>query len=587
MAAIFGIDLGTTNSCISLLQNGKPEVIPIEGDHIVPSVVSYDGEAIIVGRRARNRALLYPEQTVASVKRHMGESDPLVIAGQSLSPEQVSASILTYLKEQAALHLGQPVEEVVITVPAYFSDAQRRATRTAGELAGLNVRRVINEPSAAALFYNHLQLNESRGNGEQLALVYDLGGGTFDVSVLRIGEITEVLASTGNTRLGGDDFDHKILDYCVDHLKTRHQVDPRPYRTTMARLLAAAEKAKIALSTAPYTMIEEALLPVGPDMTIDISLELSRERFEEMIADYLEATRGEVNKALEEAGLKASDIDNVLLVGGCTRIPSVIALMDEVFGEARKPPVDPDLCVARGAAIQGGIITGQSCDHVFIDVTAHTLGTGALESSYDRRRTVVPIIPRNTQVPVRRSEMFYTIHPQQKRIEVTVYQGESKEPDECELIGKIGVRLVPAPENSPLLIEYAYDLDGIIHVRVEQKGYGTQKEADLDSRRRGQLLGDIDSEDDVIDLDLEEQDDDLLEDDQAAPQLLNYILQKARNALEEIQGQEQQENNVERLRTLIAAYEQALGSGDDDAVEETEEELLDFLDELKNDELSG
>jgi molecular chaperone DnaK len=582
MTTIFGIDLGTTNSCISLLQDGKPEVIPVDGSPIVPSVVSFDGDSVIVGQRARNRALLYPEQTIASIKRRMGESELVEIAGKSFSPEQVSAHILTYLKEQAESRLNEEVNNVVITVPAYFSDAQRRATRAAGELAGLKVERIINEPSAAALFYNHLQLDEQAGNGEQLAVVYDLGGGTFDVSVLRIGEITEVLASTGNTRLGGDDFDQKILEFCVDHIKTRHHLDPRPHRPAMARLLAAAERAKIGLSTAPYVQIEEALLPVGGDKTIAISLELSRERFEDMIQDYLDATRDEVNKALGEASLTAADIHQVLLVGGCTRIPAVIRLMDEMFGPSRKPPVDPDLCVAKGAAIQGGIITGQSCEHVFIDVTAHSLGTAALAGEFGRQLQVVPIIPRNTQVPVRRSELFYTLAPEQGGVNVTVYQGESREPEECELIGKIGLRLAPAPAQCPILIEYAYDLDGIIHVRVEQKGYSKLKEANLDSRRRGQQFGDV-LEDEVIDLDLDDldEDDDEPNDAETSPQLLNYILQKARNALEEMQTSGN--SAADDLRMLIATYEQALGDEDDDAVEEAEERLLDFLDELKAD----
>ncbi|WP_045218775.1 Hsp70 family protein [Desulfonatronum thioautotrophicum] len=581
MKSIFGIDLGTTNSCISLLRDGKPEVIQVDGSPIVPSVVSFDGDSIIVGQRARNRALLYPEQTVASIKRHMGETVSMDIAGRSLSPEQISASILSYLKEQVENQLDETVTDVVITVPAYFSDAQRRATRMAGELAGLNVERIINEPSAAALFYNHLQLDEPAGNGEQLALVYDLGGGTFDVSVLRIGEITEVLASTGNTRLGGDDFDQKILEFCIDHINTKHHLDPRPHRPAMARLLAAAEQAKIGLSSAPFVQIEEALLPVGADKTIDISLELSRERFVDMIQDYLEATRDEVRKALSEASLKTRDIHQVLLVGGCTRIPAVIQLMDEMFGTSRKPPVDPDLCVAKGAAIQGGIITGQSCEHVFIDVTAHSLGTAALTGEFERRLEVVPIIPRNTQVPVRRSELFYTVAPEQDAVKVEVYQGESPEPEECELIGKIGLRLVPAPVKCPILIEYAYDLDGIIHVRVEQKGYSKMKEANLDSQRRGQQFGDL-LDDETIDLDLGDSDEDgELADTEASPQLLNYILQKARNALDEMQ--KSGNSAADELRMLIETYEQALGDGDDDAVEEAEERLLDYLDELKAD----
>lgn len=585
MQHIFGIDLGTTNSCISLTRNGRPEVISVEGSPIVPSVVSFDGDEVIVGQRARNRALLYPEQTVASIKRHIGESEKVHVDGRDFSPEQISSHILRYLHEQACKQLDMDATDAVITVPAYFSDAQRRATRAAGELAGLNVLRVINEPTAAALFYNYLQLDEEQeapAQAAQLALVYDLGGGTFDVSVLRLGEVTEVLASTGNTRLGGDDFDHKILEYCIDHIKTRHQIDPREHAAAMARLLAASEKAKIELSTAPYARIEEALLPVGPEATIDISLEISRDDFENMIEGYLRATRDEMDKALHEANLTPADIDQVLLVGGCTRIPAVIALLDEMFGAARKPPVDPDLCVARGAAIQGGIINGQSCEHVFIDVTAHSLGTGALVSPLNPVVEVVPIIPRNTQVPVRRSDVFYTMHNQQDKTVITVYQGESKDPGECELIGKLGFTLAPAPAGCPIIIEYSYDLDGIIHVKVEQKGYSKQKEANLDSRRCGQLFGDIaqpnedDIEDDVIDIDLEDEEaSEAGQEDE--PQLMNYILHKARAALETVDD----ETISQRLGELIAGYEQALRDEDDDAVERIEEDLLDFLHDLK------
>lgn len=576
MPPIFGIDLGTTNSCISLLQGGKSEVVHVDGSPLVPSVVSLDGESVIVGQRARNRAALHPGQTVASVKRRMGEPGPIMLDNRAHTPEQVSAYILGYLKDQAAKILDLPVEDVVITVPAYFSDSQRRATRTAGELAGLNVQRIINEPSAAALFYNQLQLDAAAADREQLALVYDLGGGTFDVSVLRVGEITEVLASTGNTRLGGDDFDQKVLDYCVDHIKTRHQVDPRPHPSTMARLLAAAERAKIALSTAPYAVIEEALLPVDQGKTVDISLELSRDRFEDMIHDYLEATRAEVRKALDEARLDVDGIDQVLLVGGCTRIPAVVRLLDEMFGEARKPPVDPDLCVAKGAAIQGAIISGETCEHVFIDVTAHTLGTMAIVDPVGFTRAVVPIIPRNTQVPVKRSDVFYTMVHNQQRIEVTVHQGESRDPEECELIGKIMVSMAPAPAGCPIIIEYAYDLDGIVHVKVEQKGFSVQKEADLDSRQRGQLIGEFHDEDDVIDINLGDDEEEVEGEREPPSQVLNYILQKARKSLKDLEDSPESR----KLAALISEYEQALQAGDDDAVESVEERLLDLLDEL-------
>ena len=577
MSTLFGIDLGTTNSCISRLNQGVPEVIAVQGSALVPSVVSFDPQETIVGTRARNRAVLHPDQTVNSVKRAMGSDTIYSLQGASYTPEDISAIILTYLKEQAEEVCAQTVHKVVITVPAYFSDAQRRATHKAGEMAGLQVERIINEPTAAALFYTHTLMAQTPSKDERHVLVYDLGGGTFDVSVLRMGELTEVLASTGNTQLGGDDFDQVLMEVCLDEIMAQNGQDLHDHPPALARLKAAAEQAKITLSAHPYALIDESLIPNPKGESINLSLEISRESFTQMITPYLRSTKTEVDKALTESGLSAECIDQVLLVGGSTRIPAVIDLLEEQFGDSRMPVVDPDLSVAKGAAIQGGIITGSHLHHVLIDVTSHTLSTSALNEQMALH--CVPIISRNTQIPITRSEMFYTMVTNQKQVRVEVYQGESPEPEENTLIGSLDLALAPAPENSPIVIEYSYDLNGIIHVKVEQKGYSRKREVDLDSSKQNQRFLHLDlegpEEDEGWD-DLSDQE----EDQEDSPDVTNYILHKARNTLDSMQDQAKRTT----LQALITAYEQALRGEDEDEVDDAEENLVDYLDELDNPE---
>jgi molecular chaperone DnaK len=575
MKQIFGIDLGTTNSCISWLNQGRPEVIAIDGSPVVPSVVSFDTGEAIVGQRAKNRALLHPEQTVSSIKRKMGTDDTVTAGGRTMSPEDVSAFILGYLKREAEKACAASVQDVVITVPAYFSDAQRRATKQAGELAGLRVERIINEPTAAAMFYNHLNNADIQAQ-ERHVLVYDLGGGTFDVSILRMGELNEVLSSTGNTLLGGDDFDHKLIELCLDHVKTGFHADLSEYRPALARLKSSAEKAKIALSNRPFAVIDEPLLPNPEKKSIDLQLEISREGFEDLIANLVNSTADEVDQALAEARVPAEAVDQVLLVGGSTQIPLVIRLMEERFGASRLPVVDPDLSVAKGAAIQAGIISGSHVHQVLIDVTSHTLSTEALVSPYSMTVKCVPIIPRNTQIPVTRAEVFSTLVDNQSRVDVHVYQGESEDPEENTLIGSLDLALAPAPANSPVLLEYSYDLNGIIHVKVEHKGYSRKREVDLDAFKQNQhfLEIDLDSQDE---LDWETGNDDSEETEAETRQVTNYILQKARNTVQHLDDQAQHSE----LESLIAAYEKALQGADEDLVDETEERLVDFLDDLE------
>ncbi len=571
MKKIFGIDLGTTNSCISWLNNGKPEVISIQGSPLVPSVVSFDPEEVIVGTRAKNRELIHSDTTVSSVKRIMGTDEQLDINGKSYTPEDISSYILDFLKTQAREVCGHKVENVVITVPAYFSDAQRRATRNAGEQAGLKVERIINEPTAASLFYTHAIDKQITDDNEKNILVYDLGGGTFDVSVLRMGKLNEVLASSGNTRLGGDDFDDALVKLCLDRIMKSYGIDLRGYRPAIARLKAAAEQAKVYLSFHAYALIEEALIPNPEDKDIDLSFEVTRENFEDLIDPFLQITRNEMDKALNESGLKAADIDNVLLVGGSTRIPAVVALLEDYFGSACLPLVDPDLSVAQGAAIQGGIITGEHVHQILIDVNPHTLSTTAMVSIEDNTIKCVPIIPRNTQIPVTRSNLFYTIVHNQKLVRVEVYQGESEDPLENTLIGSLDLLLSPAPLHSPVRIEYSYDLNGIIKVKVEQKGYSARREIDLDSARQNQMFLEVDLEAELDEFDQE------INDKDADEEVTNYILHKSRDILESLTD----EAEINTLGALIADYAKSLKGNDEDLVDDTEGALIDYLDELQ------
>jgi molecular chaperone DnaK len=575
---IFGIDLGTTNSCLAVLEPGGPRVVDIDDQSTVPSVVSLDqgsGE-LVVGRRALNRRLLAPESTVRSIKRWMGRQDPVNLGGRALLPEEIAAEILRYLKVQGEKALGRPVRRAVITVPAYFGDAQRRATLRAGELAGLDVPRLLNEPTAAALIYDRLVLRDAglagvggaagaaatgrrpALDGEvQRVLVYDLGGGTFDVSVVEIGgEISEVRASTGDNQLGGDDFDQLLADYLLRHLRERG-LDLSADRRALARLSDAAERAKIDLSTRPFTrVIEEAL---GGELHLD--LEIGRAEFEELIEDHLARTMAEVERALAEAKLGAHQIDRVILMGGSTHIPRIMELIEERFDCPVERTVDPALGVALGAAVQGAILGGQVFDQILVDVAAHSLG---VKTSDNVAGDLYPgaeadhfstIIRRNTQIPASRSEVYYTVHDNQRRVRVEVYQGERPRCSENTLIGDFAFELLPAPAGSQVIIEFKYDLDGIIRVVVSQKGTDRRKEVTLRTRRQ--------------------------EADQEAegPRAVdNYILRKAQALAAALPHGESER----RLRDAAAAYAAALESEETPPMEmeRVEDRLLMLIDEL-------
>ena len=477
---IIGIDLGTTNSEVAVVDNGRVTVIDITPDHpILPSFVGLaDDGAILVGEPARNQYVLYPERTIKSIKRRMGSADQVELGDTTYTPQEISAIILRRLKDIAETHLGEPVHKAVITVPAYFSDTQRQATREAGEIAGLEVARIINEPTAAALSY------EANHQGHKKVLVYDLGGGTFDVSVVGIEDnVVEVLASHGNNHLGGDDFDAKIVEHVVEHLKEQN-VDPTESRKAMARITRAAETAKIALSDQPYTRIEEEYLLERDGTPVHLALELSRDEYESMIAGYIDETLEAVHIALKGANLTVSAIDEVLLVGGATRTPLITRRLEEDLGLTVRAEVNPDLCVAAGAAIQAGMLAGETVSAVLVDITPYTFGTSALSelNGMPYPFTYVPIIHKNTPIPVTKSDVVYTMHDRQEAVLVHVYQGEDPDALNNIELGQFFVEnLSKVPAGNPIIIQFSLDLNGIMNVSAREKKTGLEKSIRIDN----------------------------------------------------------------------------------------------------------
>ena len=477
---IVGIDLGTTNSEIALYRNGRPEILADEqGRKILPSVVGLtEAGELLVGEEARNQWLLYPDRTVRSIKRRMGQAATVHMAGREYTPQEISAIILKRLKEIAEARLGHALRKAVITVPAYFSDTQRQATREAGEIAGLEVVRIINEPTAAALVYEAGQHEGKR------ILVYDLGGGTFDVSVVRIEEgVVEVISSHGNNHLGGDDFDQKIVAHILEHLKIGEAVDLSAEPRAMARILRAAEAAKRHLSDHPFARIEEEYLTEVEGKPVHLSMELARAEYEAMIAPYIEETLQAIHTALRSADLTASQVEKILLVGGATRTPMIRRRLVEVFGHEPRGEVDADLCVALGAAIEGAAIAGAEVSAVLVDVTPYTFGTSALGEFEGEiyPYSYVPIIPRNTPIPVRKSEVFFTVADDQTQVDVRIYQGENADALQNIKIGEFRVEgLSKAPAGNEVVLDLALDRDGILHVAAREKKTGLERRISID-----------------------------------------------------------------------------------------------------------
>jgi molecular chaperone DnaK (HSP70) len=477
---IIGIDLGTTNSEVAVVRDGRPRILDVDGANLLPSVVGLaDDGALLVGQTARNQYTLYPERTIRSVKRRMGEDVQLHMGDQSYRPQEISALILKKLKRAAEQDLGHPVEKAVITVPAYFSDAQRQATRDAGGLAGLDVVRIINEPTAAALAY------EAEHEGSRTILVYDLGGGTFDVSVVRMsGDITEVLASHGNNQLGGDDFDARLVDHVLNHLKETHGVDAAGNRAALARIERACEAAKITLSDAPFARIDEEYLLEHGGRPLNLSLEIDRGEYETMIDGYIDETLEAVHIALNGAGLAVADLDEVLLVGGATRTPLIQQRLEEILGMQPRAEVDPDLCVAAGAAIQAAVIAGEQVASVLVDITPYTFGTSAMAelNGAPYPYVFVPIIRKNTPLPTTKSEAFETLHDGQTKIDVRVYQGEDPDALNNTEIGAFRVEgLSDVPAGNVIVTTFALDINGILNVTAREKRTGLEKAITIDN----------------------------------------------------------------------------------------------------------
>ncbi len=470
MGKIIGIDLGTTNSCVAVLEGGEPVVIAnAEGNRTTPSVVAFSktGERM-VGQVAKRQAVTNADRTVASIKRHMGESYHVTIDGKGYSPHEISAMVLQKLKADAEAYLGQPVTEAVITVPAYFSDAQRQATKDAGKIAGLDVKRIINEPTAAALAYG---LDKET---EQKIMVYDLGGGTFDVSILDIGDgIIEVLATAGDTRLGGDDFDERIVQFLVAEFKKTEGMDLTADRHAMQRLKEAAEKAKVELSSVTSTAINLPYITADATGPKHMDVTLTRAKFNELTADLVERTMKPVRQAMSDAGLKPSDLHKVLLVGGSTRIPAVQEAVKGITGAEGFKGINPDECVALGAAIQGGVLTGDVKDVVLLDVTPLSLGIETMGGVFTR------LIDRNTTIPTRKSQIFSTAADGQTSVEVHVLQGEREMAAYNKTLGRFQLSgIAPAPRGVPQ-IEVTFDIDANGIVNVSAKDLGTGKEQNI------------------------------------------------------------------------------------------------------------
>ncbi len=559
---IVGIDLGTTNSSIAVTRKGLPEVLAGGDDGLLPSCVGMDAEdRIVVGRPARNQAVLFPDRTVLSIKRKMG-SDEIVRLGETdYTPERISSFILGELVSRARSTLRREISRAIITVPAYFNDAQRKATRTAGELAGLKVERILNEPTAASLVY------EADSSGASKILVYDLGGGTFDVSVVSIEQgVVEVLATAGNNRLGGDDFDALIVERLNQFLdKETGGESHRSDRTAQARLRHAAEAAKRKLSDAPFAMIEEDNLKGSGRKPLNLSYELSRTDFENDIQDLLHGSLDEVSRSLNDAQVRAGDLDRILLVGGSTRIPLVSRLLQERLGMTPHGEVDPDRCVALGAAIQAGMEAGEEVSSVLVDITPYTFGIktrGELNGMLSLHR-YAPMIPRNSKLPVTKSDLFFAMTPEQESALVEVFQGEDPDTRNNTRIGGFTFDGLNKDENAyedGIVVTYSLNVDGILDISARERVTGKQ----ISGRIEDALAARPD--DDPLELELGDGA------DQAVEDTIKQLLENAQALLAKAPAED-----LAEIERLIKALESAVQRGDTEKADQVAGELAEIL----------
>jgi len=563
MGKIIGIDLGTTNSCVSVLEGGEAVVIPnAEGSRTTPSVVAFskNGERL-VGQIAKRQAVTNPENTVISIKRKMGTAEKVKIDGDEFSPQEISAMILQKLKADAENYLGTKVTQAVITVPAYFNDSQRQATKDAGKIAGLEVLRIINEPTAAALAFGM-----DKEDQDQKIMIYDLGGGTFDVSILDIGDgVFEVLATNGNTHLGGDDFDNKIIDYLVSEFKKTNGIDLSTDKSAMQRLKEAAEKAKIELSGMQQTSINLPFITADKDGAKHLDITLSRSKFEELIHDLVEATAEPVNKALADAGITAKDLHKVLLVGGSTRVPAVQEVVKRITGKEPDRGINPDECVAIGAGIQGGVLSGDVKDLVLLDVTPLSLGIETYGGVFTK------LIDRNTTIPTKKSQVFSTAADGQTAVEVHVLQGEREMAAYNKTLGRFHLTGIPAAPRGVPQIEVTFDIDanGIVHVSAKDQATGNEQNVVITASTN---LSEEDINQAIKDAELHSQEDKKKKEEIEVKNNAESLVYNSEKTLEEL-GDKVSAEEKSKVEEEVANVKKALESNNTDEIKDATDKL--------------